>query len=85
MLDRLRYALFATILDLAVAIVYFRVGEAQLFDIASAHQGPFSPLIGQMQAVFPVVLMLGLLFPWAYVVYGAVQTERTVDRRRVRR
>jgi hypothetical protein len=27
--------------------------------------------------------MLGLLFPWAYVVYGAVQDERSVQRRRV--
>jgi len=84
MLARLRYALYATILDITVAIIYFRVGEGQLFDIASNHQGPFSPLIGQMQAVFSVILMLGLLFPWGYVVYGPVQTERTVDRRRVR-
>lgn len=84
MLARLRYALFATVLDIIVAIIYFRVGEGQLFDLASNHPGPFSPLIAQMQAVFPIVLMLGLLFPWGWVIYGSVQTEKTVDRRRVR-
>lgn len=84
MLARLKYALYATVLDLAVAIVYFRAGVGELFVVARNHPGPFSPLIGQMEAVFPLVLMLGLLFPWAWVVYGAVQRERSVDRRRVR-
>lgn len=84
MLARLRYALYATILDIAVAIVYFRAGVGSLFPVARNHQGPFSPVIGQMEAVFPLVLMLGILFPWAYVIYGAVQRERSVDRRRVR-
>lgn len=84
MLARLRYALYATVLDLAVAIVYFRAGVGELFPIATTHQGPFSPVIGQMEAVFPLVLMLGILFPWAYVIYGAVQRERAVDQRRVR-
>lgn len=80
---RLQFALIATVVDLAAAIVYFRVGTENLFPIARNHPGPFSPLIGQMEAVFPVILMLGLLFPWGFLVYGAVQEERSVQRRRV--
>jgi hypothetical protein len=81
--SRVQFALIATIVDMVMAIVHYRIGVAYLYPTARNHPGPFSPLIGQLEAVIPLVLMLGLLFPWAYVVYGAVQDERSVQRRRV--
>jgi hypothetical protein len=33
----------------------------------------------------PIVLVILLLAVWVWVIAGAVQDERTVDRRRVRR
>lgn len=78
---RVTYATIATVVDVVVAIIYFRIGEGHLFPMVSSG-GPFSPIIGQMEAVFPLVLMIGLLFPWAYVIYGAVQDEKSVTRRR---
>lgn len=80
---RLQFALIATIVDVVTAIVYFRIGTAELFPIVRNNPGPFSSLIGQMEAVFPLILMLGLLFPWGFLIYGAVQEERSVKRRRV--
>jgi hypothetical protein len=81
--SRIQFALIVTIVDMTMAIIHFRVGVAFLYPLARDHPGPFSPLIGQLEAVIPLVLMLALLFVWGYVVYGAVQDERSVNRRRV--
>lgn len=81
---RIMFAFALTIADAIAAVIYYRIGVGELFPIANNHQGPFSPLIGQLKAIVPLVLMLLLVFAWGYVVWGAVQRERSVRARGVR-
>ena len=75
MLTYLRFALLTTILVAVQAIIYFRVGQAHLFDMVG--EGPFSGVIGQMEAVIPITLGLWLLAAWGLVFWSRVQRERS--------
>jgi len=81
---RLGVALFYT-LGLAVGgIFYAEVFQGALLPLIDP-DGPFSQPVFIMERIVPIVLLVVLGAVWLWVIAGAVQDERTVDTRRVRR
>jgi len=66
------------------AILYQRVFVATLLPQV-ATDGPFSTPVVWLERVVPVAIVIILLATWVWVIAGAVQDERTVDRRVRRR
>ena len=79
--QRFGVALFYTI-GLAIGgIIYRQVGVNVLFPMVDP-DGTFSTPVIWLENIVPLVLLIILLAVWAWVIAGAVQDERTVDRRR---
>jgi protein-S-isoprenylcysteine O-methyltransferase Ste14 len=78
---RFGVALFYTV-GLAIGgIIYRQVGVNVLFPMVDP-DGTFSTPVIWLENIVPLVLLIILLAVWAWVIAGAVQDERTVDRRR---
>jgi hypothetical protein len=82
--QRIGVALFWTLGLMVGGLIYNRVFAAELFPMVDP-SGTFSTPVIWLDRIVPVVLVVLLLAVWAWVIAGAIQDERTVDRRRVRR
>lgn len=82
--QRLRFAFISTIAIAIVGIIYAEVWSAVLFPMIDK-DGIFSTPAIWLDRLAPLILVFLLLTVWIWVIAGAVQDERTVDRRRVRR
>jgi protein-S-isoprenylcysteine O-methyltransferase Ste14 len=79
--QRFGVALFST-LGLAVGgILYRQIFVNQLLPLVNP-DGQFSTPVVWLDNIVPLVLVALLLAIWAWVIAGAVQDERNVDRRR---
>ena len=82
--QRLRFA-FASTIALAVGgIIYAEVFVSELLPLVDT-TGTFATPVVWMNRIVPIIIATLLLAVWGWVIAGAVQDERTVDRRRVRR
>jgi hypothetical protein len=78
---RFGVALFYTI-GLAIGGIFYRqVFVNELLPLVDP-DGTFSTPVLWLDNIVPLVLLIILLAVWAWVIAGAVQDERTVDRRR---
>lgn len=69
----------------AVAILYYQVFKLHTQPMAEGeHSGPFTPVVGQVDTIVPVVLMAIGVGVLVWVLVGAVQDERSRNRRPVR-
>ena len=82
--QRIGVALFWTLGLMVGGLIYNEVFAAELFPMVDP-SGTFSTPVIWLDRIVPVVLVVLLLAVWAWVIAGAIQDERTVDRRRVRR
>jgi hypothetical protein len=82
--QRFGVGLFSTIAAMIGGLVYNRVFVDALLPLVDPG-GRFSQPVIWLDNLVPIVLVMLLLAVWAWVIAGAVQDERTVDRRRVRR
>jgi len=82
--QRIGVALFWTLGLMVGGLVYNEVFLAELYPLVDT-SGTFATPIVWLNRIVPVVLVILLLAVWVWVIAGAVQDERTVDRRRVRR
>jgi hypothetical protein len=82
--QRIGLAMFWTLGLMIGGIMYQRVFVDTLMPIVDMN-GKFTTPVVWLERVVPVVLVILALAVWIWVIAGAVQDERTVDRRRVRR
>jgi hypothetical protein len=82
--QRLRFAFISTIAIAVGGIIYAEVWSPVLYPMVDK-DGIFSTPVIWLDRLVPLVLVFLLLAVWIWVIAGAVQDERTVDRRRVRR
>jgi len=81
---RIRFAFVSTIGLSFAGIIYAEVFSAELLPLIDK-DGIFSTPVVWLDNLAPIVIVTLLLAIWIWVIAGAVQDERTVDRRRVRR
>ena len=81
---RIGFAVFSSLAIAVGALIYNEVFVAELLPIVPT-EGPFGTPVVWLERVVPIVLLVLLLAVWVWVVAGAVQDERRVDRRRARR
>lgn len=82
--QRLRFAFVSTIALAVGGIIYAEVFRAELLPLVNTSNQWATPVVW-MNRLVPIVIVGLLLAVWVWVIAGAVQDERTVDRRRVRR
>jgi len=82
--QRIGVALFSTFALMIGGLVYNEVFVSEILPLVD-RGGTFSTPVVWLERLVPVLLVLLLVAVWAWVIAGAVQDERTVDRRRVRR
>jgi len=82
--QRIGVALYTTIALMIGGLIYNRVFVSELVPLVESG-GTFSTPVTWLVRIVPIVLVILLLAVWVWVIAGAVQDERTVDRRRVRR
>jgi len=82
--QRIGVALFWTLGLMVGGLMYNEVFVSALLPIVDT-SGLFGTPVVWLRRIVPVVLVILLLAVWVWVIAGAVQDERTVDRRRVRR
>jgi hypothetical protein len=82
--QRIGVALFWTLGLMVGGLFYNEVFVQGLLPIVDT-DGLFATPVVWLNRIVPVVLVILLLAVWAWVIAGAIQDERTVDRRRVRR
>ena len=82
--QRFGVAFFSTIALMIGGVLYQQVFVAELLPLVDPN-GTFSQPVLWLDNLAPLILVILLLAVWAWVIAGAVQDERTVDRRRVRR
>lgn len=81
--QRFGYGLFATLALGVGGIIYAEVFTTQLAPLATgAHSGPFTEQVTWLDQLVPLIIVILLLAVWLWVIAGAVQEERTVERRR---
>lgn len=80
----LRFAVtFQATIAIAIGGFFYRqVFIENLLEYAPK-SGPFAAPVDQLQVVVPIVLVTMLAAVWTWMIYGAIQEERRVDRRRV--
>jgi hypothetical protein len=83
-IQRIGFAFGSTIALGFVSIIYERAFKQSLVPLIST-DGIFSEPVFILERIVPVLIAMLLLGVWIWVIWGAVQDERTVDRRRVRR
>jgi len=67
-----------TIANSIAAIIYYRVGVAELFPMATgASSGPMTPAVTTLQTLVPVVIAVIELGVIVWVIAGGVQRERS--------
>jgi hypothetical protein len=81
--QRFGVGVFSTVALMIGGLLYNEVFQP-LFERIDP-EGMFSTPVIWLDNLVPVALVVLLLATWAWVVAGAVQDERTVDRRRARR
>jgi len=81
---RIGVGLFSTIGLMFGGLIYNEVFVAELLPLVDTG-GQFGTPVVWLERIVPVVLVALLAAVWIWVIAGAVQDERTVDRRRVRR
>jgi len=81
---RIGVGLFSTIGLMFGGLIYNEVFVAELLPLVDT-SGQFGTPVVWLERIVPVVLVALLAAVWIWVIAGAVQDERTVDRRRVRR
>ena len=81
--QRIGVAMFFTLGLMVGGLMYNRVFVDTLLPIVD-ESGLFSQPVLILERIVPIILLVLLLAVWAWVVAGAVQDERTIDRRRVR-
>jgi len=79
--QRIRVAVAWTVAVMAGGIVYQRVFADNLFPLIDT-SSRWARAAVVANTIGPVVLVMLLLAVWVWVVAGAIQDERTVDRRR---
>jgi hypothetical protein len=83
-IQRIGFAFGSTIALGIISIIYQRVFKSELIPLIG-NNGLFSEPVFILERLVPVIIAMLLLGVWVWVIWGAVQDERTVDRRRVRR
>jgi len=82
--QRIGVGLVSTIGLMLGGLLYNEVFVENLLPIVDT-SGQFSTPVVWLDRIVPVVIVALLVAVWIWVIAGAVQDERTVDRRRVRR
>jgi cell shape-determining protein MreD len=82
--QRMGVAMFSTIALMIGGVLYQQVFANNLFPMIDP-AGQFSQPVVWLDRLVPLILVVLALAVWAWVIAGAIQDERTVDRRRVRR
>jgi len=82
--QRIGVAIIWTVALAVAGLLYNRVFKGALYPLVDP-DGIFSTPVVWLDNLVPVVIVILLLAVWVWVIAGAVQDERTVDRRRVRR
>jgi len=82
--QRIGVALFWTLGLMVGGMVYQRVFKAALYPLIDPN-GTFSTPAVWLEQLVPVLFVILGMGIWVWVIAGAVQDERGVDRRRVRR
>jgi len=82
--QRFGVGFFSTIALMIGGVLYRQVFVDALLPLVDP-EGQFSQPVVWLDNLVPIILVMLLLAVWAWVIAGAVQDERTVDRRRVRR
>jgi hypothetical protein len=80
---RIGVALFTTVGLMIAGLLYNEVFVQELLPLVDS-DGMFSTPVMWLENLVPIVIVAILLATWAWVIAGAVQDEKTVDRRRVR-
>lgn len=82
-MQRFGYALFATLALGIGGIIYSEVFSASLMPLVTGeHSGQFTQYVEWLDQLVPLIIVILLLAVWLWVIGGAVQQERTVERRR---
>jgi len=82
--QRIGVALVWTVGNMVAGLIYNRVFVDSLLPLVDTN-GTFSTPVVWLDRIVPIVIVVLVLAVWVWVIAGAVQDERTVDRRRVRR
>jgi hypothetical protein len=82
--QRIGVAVGSTVALMVGGLVYQRVFVESLLPLIDT-SNRWATAVVWADRLTPIVLVMLLLAIWAWVIAGAVQDERTVDRRRVRR
>lgn len=84
--QRFGVGLFSTIALMVGGLIYSEVFAAELLPLIDMDaDSPFITPVAWIDNLVPVIIVALLLAVWAWVIAGAVQDERTVDRRQLRR
>lgn len=79
--QRIGYALFSTIALMVGGLLYNEVFADGILPYVDT-DGPYGTPVVWLDNLVPIVLGVLLLAVWIWVIAGAVQDEKTVDRRR---
>lgn len=82
--QRIGFAFGSTVALAIAGTIYQRVFANALLPLVDP-EGTFSTPVMWLDNLVPVIIVMLLLAVWVWVVFGAVQDEKAVDRRRVRR
>ncbi|MDR9382194.1 MAG: hypothetical protein RI560_11085 [Natronomonas sp.] len=84
--QRFGVALFSTVALAIAGVLYYEVFAGTLLPLIDLNaDSPFVTPIVWLDNLAPVIIAALLLTVWAWVIAGAIQDERGVQRRRVRR
>lgn len=81
---RIGVALFSTFALMMGGLLYNEVFVSELLPLVDT-SGTFGTPVVWLERLVPIVIGVLLAAVWIWVIAGAVQDERAVDRRRVRR
>lgn len=82
-IQRFMLAIAWTVGLAVLGIIYEQV-FGELFDLATGeHAGQFTSRVEQLDLIVPLLVVILLLAVWLWAIAGAVQQERTVQRRRM--
>jgi hypothetical protein len=82
--QRIGVAVAWTLGMLLAGLLYNEVFVAEIYPLIDTSAEFATPAVWLMR-IFPIVVLVLLAAPWLWVIAGAVQDEKTVNRRRVRR